>query len=170
MEYRLIRTRRKTVGLEVTREGELLVRAPMRLPRREIERILAEKQRWIQTSLARQAQRRADHPEPDEARWAELLAQARAYLPGRAAYYARIMGVQPTAVRFSRARTRFGSCSAKNAITFSLRLMDYPPPAVDYVVVHELAHIRYKNHGREFYAFVASVLPDYKQREKLLKE
>lgn len=170
MEYRLIRSRRKTVGLEVTREGELLVRAPMRLPRREIDRILAEKQHWIQTSLARQAQRRANHPEPDEARWAELLAQAKAYLPGRVAYYARLMGVEPTAVRFSRARTRFGSCSAKNSITFSLRLMDYPPAAVDYVVVHELAHIRHKNHEREFYAFVAGVLPDYKQREKLLKE
>ena len=170
MDYRLIRSRRKTVGLEVTREGELVVRAPMRLPRREIDRILEEKQRWIQTSMARQARRRENHPEPDEARWAELLAQAKAYLPGRVAYYARLMGVEPTAVRYSRARTRFGSCSAKNAITFSLRLMDYPQAAVDYVVVHELAHIRHKNHGREFYAFVASVLPDYKQRETLLKQ
>ena len=47
--------------------------------------------------------------------------------------------------------------------------MRYPTPAVEYVVVHELAHIRHKNHGKDFYAFIASVLPDYKEREKLLR-
>ena len=48
--------------------------------------------------------------------------------------------------------------------------MRYPEAAVDYVVVHELAHIRYKNHGPAFYRLIASVLPDYKERIKLLKQ
>ncbi|MCD7797226.1 MAG: M48 family metallopeptidase [Clostridiales bacterium] len=47
--------------------------------------------------------------------------------------------------------------------------MFYPPRAVDYVVVHELAHIRHHNHSKDFYAFVEKYMPDYKQREKLLK-
>lgn len=65
---------------------------------------------------------------------------------------------------------RFGSCSASNRLCFAWRLMRYPEAAVDYVVVHELAHIRYKNHGPAFYRLIASVLPDYKERIKLLKQ
>lgn len=169
MDYRLIRSRRKTLSIEITRDGKVVVRAPLRLPQREIDRFLAQKRNWIETHQQRQLQRKAAHPEPDEAQWARWKTMARDYIPGAVAHYAAGMGVSPTAIRFSRARTRFGSCSAKNAVTFSLRLMDYPQAAIDYVVVHELAHIRHKNHGKEFYAFVASVLPDYKQRQQLLK-
>lgn len=170
MEYRLIRSRRKTLAIEISREAQVVVRAPLKLPRREIEGFLAEKRDWIALHLERQRQRNAAHPEPDEATWRRWREQARRELPERVAHYAPLMGVAPTAIHFSRAKTRFGSCSAKNSVTFSLRLMDYPPAARDYVVVHELAHIRYKNHGREFYRFVASVLPDWKQRAALLKQ
>ena len=67
------------------------------------------------------------------------------------------------------ARTRFGSCSPKNRLCFSFRLMEYPLPAIEYVVVHELAHIRHKNHGPDFYRLVEGTLPDYRQRIGLLK-
>ena len=169
-DYELRRSRRRTLSLEITRDATLLVRAPMRMAKRDIEHFIDSKQDWIEIHMRRQEARKQAHPEPDEARWAELLRQAKAYIPGRVEYYALLMGVKPTAVRFSRARTRFGSCSAKNSITFSIRLMDYPLTAVDYVIVHELAHIRYKNHGSEFYRFIASVMPDYKQRERPLRQ
>ena len=80
------------------------------------------------------------------------------------------MGLTPTGVRITGARRRFGSCSAKNSLCFSWRLMLYPQAAVDYVVVHELAHIAHKNHGPAFYACIAAVLPDYKARIRLLKD
>ena len=79
------------------------------------------------------------------------------------------MGLTPAGISITGAEKRFGSCSGKNRLCFSWRLMLYPPEAVDYVVVHELAHIRHKNHGRDFYALVASILPDYRQREALLR-
>ena len=79
------------------------------------------------------------------------------------------MGVCPTGMRITGARTRFGSCSGKNSICFSWRLMAYPQEAVDYVVVHELAHILHKNHGPAFYQCIESVLPDWRQRRALLK-
>ena len=79
------------------------------------------------------------------------------------------MGLQPTGVTVTGARKRFGSCSGKDRICFSWRLMLYPPEAIDYVVVHELAHIRHKNHSKAFYDLVASVLPDYREREALLR-
>jgi predicted metal-dependent hydrolase len=79
------------------------------------------------------------------------------------------MGVEPNAIKITAAKKRFGSCSGKNSICFSLFLMAYPKEAVDYVVVHELAHIKEKNHGKNFYRFIASVMPDYKYRQSLLK-
>ena len=85
-------------------------------------------------------------------------------------YYGRLMGLMPTGLTITDARKRFGSCSGKNRISFAWRLMRYPEEAIDYVVVHELAHIRHKNHGEAFYQLIASVLPDYKERIKLLKE
>ena len=72
-------------------------------------------------------------------------------------------------ITITAARTRFGSCSPKNRLCFSWRLMAYPEEAIDYVVVHELAHLVHRNHGPEFYALVASILPDHKQRRALLK-
>ena len=85
-------------------------------------------------------------------------------------YYGRLMGLMPTGLTITDARKRFGSCSGKNRISFAWRLMRCPEKAIDYVVVHELAHIRHKNHGAAFYQLIASVLPDYKERIKLLKE
>ena len=79
------------------------------------------------------------------------------------------MNVKPTGIKITSARKRFGSCSGKNSICFSLYLMTYPKEAVDYVVVHELAHIKYHNHSKEFYNFIERFMPDYKEREKFLK-
>ena len=168
--YKLIRSRRRTIALEVTSELEVLVRAPLRAPQSAIDAFVAQHEAWLSRALARQAQRRDAHPEPTPEQWAALRQAAEAYIPPRLAAYARQMGVSPTGLKFTRARTRFGSCSAKDSICFSLRLMQYPSEAIDYVIVHELAHIRHKNHSSAFYAFVASVLPDYRARRALLRE
>ena len=79
------------------------------------------------------------------------------------------MGVDYGHISITSAKTRFGSCSSKGNIAFSYRLMLYPEAAVDYVVVHELAHRKEMNHSRAFYKLIEEILPDYKQRRKLLK-
>jgi len=84
--------------------------------------------------------------------------------------YAAIMGVTPTAVRINGANTRWGSCSAKKSLNFSWRLIMADDGVIDYVVVHELAHISEMNHSARFWAIVESVLPDYRERQKRLKE
>ncbi len=168
-DYELIRSDRKTVALEVTRDGRTLVRAPRRMPQKDVERFVAEHEDWLNKALDKQRARQEQYPEPDEAERQRCIALAKATLPGLVASYARRMGVTPTGITVTGATTRFGSCSPKNRLSFSWRLMRYPTPAVEYVVVHELAHIRHKNHGKDFYAFIASVLPDYKEREKLLR-
>lgn len=169
MTYGIVRSRRRTVALEVTREGRVLVRAPLRMPQGEIECFVASHAAWLEKAQAKVAARQAAHPPLTEQETAALRQRAKELLPDRVAHYAAIMGVTPTSVKITSARTRFGSCSGKNGICFSLYLMQYPEEAIDYVVVHELAHIRHHDHSPAFYAEVARVLPDYKARMKLLK-
>ncbi len=79
------------------------------------------------------------------------------------------MGVKPTAVKINSARTRYGSCSGRNSLNFSLFLMDKDDEFIDYVVVHELAHIKHHNHSKAFYEFVEKFIPDYKNIVKKYK-
>ena len=102
--------------------------------------------------------------------WEAYIKKARDILPGKVERFGRIMGVSPIGITITGAEKRFGSCSAKNRICFSWRLMAYPEEAIDYVVVHELAHIRHKDHSKRFYAFVEEVLPDWRERRRLLRE
>jgi len=169
MDYELIRSKRKTVSLIVKAEGELVVRAPMKLAKREIDRMVESRVAWIEKSMERQRIRAENRNKPSAEEIAQLKRRAREYLPECTSHFAKIMNLYPTAVKITSAKTRFGSCSGKNSICFSWRLMQYPLEAVDYVVVHELAHIAEKNHGAQFYALVASVFPDWKARKKLLK-
>ena len=77
------------------------------------------------------------------------------------------MNIKPTGVKITSAQKRFGSCNGKNSLCFSYILMLYPDEAVDYVVVHELSHIRHHNHSKDFYKLISSVLPDYKDLKYL---
>ena len=167
VEYQLKRSRRKTMAVEITREGQVVVRAPLRLPLVQIERFLEEKNSWIAKHQETQRQRRLAYPEPTPEELETMAQQAQQLIPQRVEHYANLMGLSPAAVTITAARTRFGSCSFQNRLCFSCRLMAYPPEAIDYVVVHELAHILHKNHGSEFYALIERVLPDYRDRRAL---
>jgi predicted metal-dependent hydrolase len=84
-------------------------------------------------------------------------------------YYAKMMGVRPHSVRTTAARTRWGSCGAQNNLCFSWRLALVDDGLIDYVVVHELAHMKEMNHSAKFWAIVEKVIPDYRERRKKLK-
>lgn len=169
MTYELRRSRRRSVAVEVRPDGTLLVRAPRWLSRQEIDRVVDSHSGWIARKQAELASHRARYPEPDAVREAELRRLAAERLPPLTAVWSGRMGVKPTGLRVTSARTRYGSCSAKNSLCFSWRLMQYPPEAVEAVVVHELAHIRHKNHSAAFYAEIERYMPDYRQRIQKLK-
>lgn len=167
--YTLVRSKRKTLALQI-KDGELIVRSPIRLKREYIDDFVRRKEDWIADHLELQNQKKAAHPEPDEAEKARLLALAKARLPGRVEHFSALTGLHPSSVKISGARTRFGSCSSKGGICFSWRLMSYPDEAVDYVVLHELCHLRHMNHGREFYVLIEQYMPDWKVRREMLKK
>ena len=98
-----------------------------------------------------------------------LKKNAKVYFNDKTEYYSKLMGLKYGRITITSAQKRFGSCSSEGNICFSYRLMLYPEEAREYVIVHELAHLKEMNHSARFYKIVESVLPDYKLRRKMLK-
>lgn len=167
--YTLLRSKRKTMAIEITRTGDVLVRVPLFVSDLQALSFLKEKEGWVESHRQKVVARREAYPEPTKEEARRLKAMAEEQLPALVERYAAAMGLTPAHISITGARTRFGSCSGKNRICFSWRLMVYPQAAIEYVVVHELAHLKEKNHGSGFYKLVSQYMPDYKEREKLLK-
>ena len=167
MEYRIIRSSRRTLALQVEKTGEVLVRAPYQTTEERIKRFVSGHLDWIEKQRERIAARSL--PPLTEGDILALRTRAKADLPARTAYWARRMGVDYTRVTITSAEKRFGSCNSRGGIAFSYRLMQFPETVIDYVVVHELAHRKEMNHSARFYAVVAEQLPDYKERIRLMK-
>ena len=98
-----------------------------------------------------------------------LRATAQGWFEQRAAHYAPVLDVRVPAIRLSNAKTRWGTCHPDGRVHLNWRLIQMPPDLIDYVVVHELAHLREPNHSRRFWRWVAGVLPDYEQRRVALR-
>jgi predicted metal-dependent hydrolase len=94
--------------------------------------------------------------------------RARQIFPERVGFYARRLDLAWKGIRITSARTRYGSCSADNRLSFSFRLVMAPYDVIDYIVVHELAHIKIKNHSKRFWEYIGKVMPDYRQRKEWL--
>ena len=168
MNYTVKRSRRKSVGLEITGDCEIIVRAPIKMSDRAIAEFVNKYRGWIDEKLP-EARRRAEKKRKISENEEELRQAAHEIIPPLVETYSKIMELRPSSVRITSAEKRFGSCSGKNSLCFSWRLMAYPTEAVEYVVVHELAHIKHHNHSSAFYSLIEKYMPDYKERQKLLK-
>ena len=166
-DFEVVYSDRKTLALRIDRDGRLTVRAPYGTSNKRIDEFIRKEERWIEKT--REKVSALPDFSDDPANITALRAKAKTVLPDKIEYYAKIMHLYPNVVRIGRAKTRYGCCTSKKHIVFSCYLMLFPDEAIDYVVVHELAHLRYMNHGKDFYRLVASVLPDWKERQKLLK-
>lgn len=173
----IIRSNRKTMGLEVTSKGEVKVRAPYGVSEDVILRFLESKTAWIQKSLAKVRARQEQLKEEEvqygkltEAELKVLKMQAEEVFPARAAFYAGKMGISYGRITIRRQKTRWGSCSQSGNLNFNCLLMLAPPGVIDYVVVHELCHRIEMNHSPRFWKLVEEVYPDYGRWKCWLKE
>jgi len=213
MDFNVIRSRRKTIAVEITKEGGVLVRAPLKLARREVLAFVKQNRAWIARKLA-QARVRQEERTPRRflegenfpflgeqhrlryvaggeylrklngefllgadlsSRAGDLFrtwyrARAREILEDRVAHFALRMGLTCRSVRITDAKERWGSCNAAGSLNFAWRLVMAPPPVIDYVIVHELAHLVEMNHSRRFWERLGRILPDYAKRRRWLRE
>lgn len=110
---------------------------------------------------------KAAHIEQAVSRWYQQ--QAEQFFMLRAAHYAPLLNVAPRTVKLSEAKTQWGSCTAKGSVRLHVQLIRLPPRLIDYVVVHELAHLREMNHSAAFWQVVESVCPEYENLRDELK-
>lgn len=211
MEYNLIRSRRRTLAIHITKDGELEVRAPLKLSVKYIEDFILQKHVWIDRQITRVlnnkfapkvftegeeflylgesyilefsetvklpvelhgklfvAQKHSHHVQKVLLSWYKK--EARQVITDRVEQYSAATGLQVKAIRLSNAKQRWGSCSPKGYVNFSWRLIMAPLEIIDYVVVHELVHLKHHDHSKAFWQKVEQIIPDYKSRRKWLKE
>jgi predicted metal-dependent hydrolase len=215
--YHLIRSRkrRKTISLHINEDGKIVVNAPYRTPKWEIEKFVEEKQSWIVKKISekdgsiRRAEKefvpgeeflylgesypleiqdthKKEHPlklsfgkfildkdHIEEARdlfveWYKTEAKQR--IMERVDYYGKRLQLFPKGVKITSAKYRWGSCSPDNRLSFSWRIIMASLNIIDYILIHELVHIKEKNHSKRFWSYLESVLPDYRKQRLWLKQ
>lgn len=174
------RSQRKSYALEVDEVGKVTLKIPMRSSDAFIRSFLKDKERWIIEKHVKQEKRKKEldawkaeqgmTPAQEEALVRRYREAAKEYFPKRVAYYHARMGGQYEKIVIRDQKTRWGSCSSRGTLSFNWRLMLAPPAVLDYVVVHELAHLQQMNHSKQFWAVVEQVMPDYKSHRSWLKE
>ena len=169
MEYEIIRSSRRTIAIQITPDGRVIVRSPRHMSRNSVDEFVRSKQVWIEKHLAIRQTRPAPPPLTRE-QLQTLAEEALAFIPDRAAYYAPLVGASYGRITIRAQRSRWGSCSSKGNLNFNCLLMLVPAHVLDYVVVHELCHLRELNHSPRFWAEVERILPDYKVIRTWLKE
>lgn len=170
MEAKLIRSARRTLSLGINRDGELVIRAPLGMPKKEIEAFVKEKARWIETHRLKVLEEQAQGEPLDEQAIRELKEKTREKIAPMLSRHARQMGVDYGRVTVRCQQTRWGSCSAKGSLNFNCLLALAPEAVMEYVVVHELAHRKQMNHGSAFWQEVAGECPDYRACRAWLKQ
>ena len=171
MDYTVVHSGRRTIAIQIQRDGRVVVRAPYAATAEDIRRVVDSHRDWVEKTVRRQQEQlAASPPEPTAREMEELARQGREYLPRRVAYWAARMDVMPTGLHITAARTRWGSCSSRGTLSFNWKLYLTAPECLDYVVVHELCHLVHMDHSPDFWAEVERIMPDYHTWKKWLRD
>ena len=172
-KLKIIRSKRKTIAIQIASSDEVVVRSPYRMSMVEIERFIDKHKLWIEKNLSKMKELEAAQKKErkyTEAEIRELAEAACRVIPERVRHYAPIVGVDYGNITIRNQKTRWGSCTATGNLNFNVAIMRAPLEIMDYVVVHELCHRLHMNHSTEYWKEVERVMPEYKKYEKWLKE
>lgn len=176
LTYRIVRSERKTLSVSIQPDCTITVRAPRSVSDSQIRRFLIEKQHWLITKYLEAKQKQETIPCSDltdtqrTALTRRYIDAAKEYFPKRVAYFHQFTGGTYSRITIRNQKTRWGSCSSKGTLSFNWRLMLAPPAILDYVVVHELCHLRHMDHSPAFWQAVGEVFPDYASARKWLRK
>ena len=173
VQYKNVRSIRLTVYPDM----RVRVSAPYSSDEDEVRGFVESRMPWLRKTLAKMEERKRDNETDtptltpleqlieDQKRYQRLMA----YLKPRFEYWRERMELPPARFSIRKMQTRWGSCTPKmRTIRFNLMLADRPERLIDYIIVHELAHLRHANHGPQFKALLAQYMPDWQERRKEL--
>ena len=164
--YQVVRSDRRTIAIQITDEG-VLVRAPRRMPERQIREFVQSREAWIRRHMQKLP---APQPAFSKEELTALSSRARSVIPDKAARYAKLVGVTYGRITVRSQHTRWGSCSGKGNLNFNCLLMLVPEKVLDYVIIHELCHRKQMNHSAAFWALVAKNCPHWRESRSWLKQ
>jgi len=159
----------RSIRLRIDPQGGVHVSASERVSHATIEGLIREKMPWIETQRKKMRERIFLAPPPSKEEYQHHKGRALLLAKERVEYFSSIYGWTAKKITITNPRTRWGSCSEHGAIRFSYRLLFLPDALADYLVVHELCHLKEMNHSRRFWALVAKTIPTYRALSKQLR-
>lgn len=167
------RSKRKSATIKITADMQIVVFVPLYVSDNEIERLVISKSKWIDEHMLKvqsTIDERSKLEKITSEQIKELADQAVEYIPKRVKYYAENENFVYNKITIKNLVSRWGSCSTKGNLNFNCLLMLTPDYVIDYIVVHELCHLREMNHSEKFWAEVEKIMPDYQRAVLWLKQ
>ena len=163
--YTLERSRIKNLYIYI-KNGEVIVRAPLRLANNYIEEFLNKKSKWIYENLEKSKDK--CNKEKEEKIEQKDIERLQKIVEENIYKYSKILGKAPKKVRIRDLKYAWGSCSSNKNISINLKLATKDERAIEYVVLHEMCHLIHMNHSKSFWNLVEKNMPKYKEYKKLL--
>ena len=163
-------SRSRRISLRVNPRGGVTVSMPWIVPFRVGLEFFLSRREWVLETIERQNKRFVDEPILSPGEIESLRKEAKKVLPARLSELARKYSFEYNQVRIKHNVSNWGSCSRKGNINLNINLMRVPEDLRDYVILHELCHLRHPNHGPEFHALLESLCPDHRSKEKELRK
>ena len=167
------RSKRKSAAIKITADMQIVVFVPLYVSDNEIERMVISKSKWIDEHMLKVQSTIDERSKLEKITFEqikELADQAVEYIPKRVKYYAEKENFVYNKITIKNLVSRWGSCSTKGNLNFNCLLMLTPDYVIDYIVVHELCHLREMNHSEKFWAEVEKIMPDYQRAELWLMQ
>ncbi len=167
------RSKRKSAAIKITADMQIVVYVSLYVSDNQIERMVISKSKWIDEHMLKVQSTIDERSKLEKITFEqvkELADQAVEYIPKRVKYYAEKENFVYNKITIKNLVSRWGSCSTKGNLNFNCLLMLTPDYVIDYIVVHELCHLREMNHSEKFWAEVEKIMPDYQRAELWLKQ
>ena len=160
-EYEIKYSKIKNIYIQI-KNGKIIVKAPKKINKKEIEKIIEQKAEWIQKALEKEKQKQEKIPLYTKEKFKEIIEKNANELIQKT-------GLKPNKITIKQIKYAWGSCSSKKNITLNLELIKYSQQAIRYVILHELCHLKYMNHSKDFWNLVEKYMPNYKEIKKEFK-
>ncbi len=170
----IIRSNRKTICVEISKDLKITVRAPLKMQSESIQRFINDKKGWIDKTLKKMRDKKIEKeknalPKLSDKELKEMCDLSLKIIPVKTERYAKIINVTYRKITIRNQRTRWGSCTANGNLNFNCLLMLCPEQVVDYIIIHELCHRKFMDHSKYFWQEVAKYCPNYKTYRAWLK-
>ena len=161
LNYEIKYSKIKNIYIQI-KDGRVIVKAPKRVNKKEIEKIIQQKSEWIQKSIEKENKKQEKEPRYTKEEFKKIIEK-------NANELIKETGLKPNKITIKQIKYAWGSCSSKKNITLNLELIKYSQQAIRYVILHELCHIKHMNHSKEFWNLVEKYMPEYKKIKKEFK-